>query len=195
MKGEYIYNCNGERVDIVETFEIDGNQICSERRAFGVTLRVAALVNIEDDRVVRFEVEYGEDVSAQYQVQADGVLAEYVRAGERSVEQKQITGRFEPFPLMRIFMGRVIRQIESLGGQDIQIMVPWIFDPADERFLSIHVDKRSAKKLDEGLYQYIGENYDADARFWVDARGILTRYTWKQGEKFWDVELRTTADD
>lgn len=125
-----------------------------------------------------------------------GVEVERVRAGKRLVEQKQVTGRFEAFPLMRIFMGRVIRQIEALGGQGIQIVVPWIFDPKNEEmFLSAHVDVRSAKRLDGDLYQYVGENYDETAKFWVDARGVLTGYEWKQGENFWSVALRTTADD
>ncbi len=91
---------------------------------------------------------------------------------------------------MRIFMGRVIRQIASAAGQKIQIVVPWIFDPKNEEmFLSAHVDVRSAKRLDGDLYQYVGENYDETAKFWVDARDVLTRYEWKQGENFWSVNI------
>ncbi|MFN8433436.1 MAG: hypothetical protein U0V18_05425 [Anaerolineales bacterium] len=188
MKGSYIYTLNGQPTEIVETFEIDGDHICSERVAFGTKMTVNA--DLENDRVVRFDMRYGEDVSAKYTVYAWGVEVERFRAGKRLVEQKQVTGRFEAFPLMRIFMGRVIRQLEALGGQGIQIVVPWIFDPKNEElFLSAHVDVRSAKRLDGDLYQYIGENYDETARFWIDARGLLTRYTWKQNDKEWDVNL------
>ena len=188
MKGSYIYTLNGQPTEIVETFEIDGDHICSERVAFGTKMTVNA--DLENDRVVRFDMRYGEDVSAKYTVYAWGVEVERFRAGKRLVEQKQVTGRFEAFPLMRIFMGRVIRQIESAAGQKIQIVVPWIFDPKNEEmFLSAHVDWRSAKRLDGDLYQYVGENYDETAKFWVDARGVLTRYEWKQGDGLWDVKL------
>ena len=188
MKGSYIYTLNGQPTEIVETFEIDGNHVCSERVAFGTKMTVDA--ELENDRVVRFDVRYGEDVSAKYTVHAWGVEVERVRAGKRLVEQKQVEGRFEAFPLMRIFMGRVIRQIEALGGQGIQIVVPWIFDPKiEEMFLSAHVDVRSAKRLDGDLYQYVGENYDETAKFWVDARGLLTGYEWKQGDNFWSVSI------
>lgn len=188
MNGSYIYTLNGQPTNIVETFEINGNHIHSERTAFGVTMRVDAV--LEDDRVMQFQIDYGEDVSAKYTVHGWGVEVERVRAGKRLVEQKQIEGRFEAFPLMRIFMGRVIRQIESVAGQKIQIVVPWIFDPKNEEmFLSAHVDWRSAKRLDGDLYQYVGENYDETAKFWVDVRGVLTRYEWKQGDGLWDVKL------
>lgn len=188
MKGSYIYTLNGQPTEIVETFEIDGDYVCSERVAFGTKMTVNA--DLENDRVVRFDMRYGEDVSAKYTVYAWGVEVERFRAGKRLVEQKQVTGRFEAFPLMRIFMGRVIRQLEALGGQGIQIVVPWIFDPKNEEmFLSAHLDVRSAKRLDGDLYQYIGENYDETAKFWVDARGVLTGYEWKQGDNVWSVSI------
>lgn len=188
MKGSYIYTLNGHPTEIVETFEIDGKRICSERVAYGTKMTVRA--ELERDHVMRFDVQYGVDASAHYAIHAWGVEVERVRKGKRLVEQKQVAGRFVAFPLMRIFMGRVIRQIESLGGQDIQIVAPWIFDPNNEElFLSPHVDVRSAKRLDGDLYQYVGENYDETARFWIDERDVLTRYEWKQGDNFWSVSI------
>lgn len=194
MIGSYTYTLNDHPTDIIETFEINGNQVRSERTAFGVTTQVDA--ELEDDRVVRFHVRYGEEVSAKYMVHGWGVEVERVRAGKRLLEQTPIEGPFEVFPLMRIFAGRVILQISSAVGQKIQIVVPWLFDPKNEAmFLSAHVDWRSAKQLDGDLYQYIGENYDETAKFWVDACGLLTRYAWNQGENLWVVQLKTTADD
>lgn len=200
MRGSYIYFLNGERTDIREHWQVDaapsGRRIRSERIANGATLSVDAVET--GGCITRFDIRYragDTDMRAGYEIDGRGVRVQRVVNGQSEFHQAQAEGSFIPSPLMRVFTGGVIRQLAALGRPG-WVLVPWLFDPAQTgRFLLPHFDTRSARLLEYGpeadLYEYLGEQYDDTARFWVNAAGLLSRYIWQQGSQHWDVLLLT----
>ncbi len=198
MRGSYVYFLNGEQMDIREGWQVrpapPGRLIRSERSAYGTTLSVDAVET--GGRLTRFDVRYragATDIRAWYEVDGQEVRVQRLVNGREEYRHVRTEALFIVSPIMRVFTGGVIRQLVALG-QPGCVLVPWLFDPAQaERFLLPHFDTRSARLLEKDgamdVYEYIGEQYDANARFWVDARSILARYNWQQGDKSWDVRL------
>ncbi len=198
MRGQYVYYCNGKRADIAETWEISpappGRIIRSQRLASGTTLSVHAVET--DGHLTQFDVRYrtdADDIQADYALQEQAIHLQRTQNGRTIQHQVSLSSVFIAAPLLRVFMGAVILRLAQFNAPAL-VLVPWLFNPAQTgRLLMPHFDTRRAVLLarhpDADLYQYLGEQYDEDARFWVNASGLLTRYTWQQGNQHWDVRL------
>ncbi len=200
MRGRYVYFLNGERTDIREHWQVDaapsGRRIRSERIAYGTTLSVDA--HETDGALTRFDVRLQtgvHDIHAAYRL--DGLDVHLTRSlnGLSSVHHQQAGAPFIAVPVLRVFTGAVILRLAALGRPG-QVLIPWLLDPSQTgRLLLPHFDTRRARRLEHGpdgdLYEYVGEQYDETARFWVNAQGLLSRYTWQQGSQHWDVLLLT----
>lgn len=105
-------------------------------------------------------------------------------------------------PLMRIGIGFVLTKLVNYPN-GTTVLIPNITKPSDsDGLLGAHFEQRKAKQfayepMETGgklyqatCFQYTGELYDEDARFWLDKHKILLRYTWKQSDgMMWDVQL------
>lgn len=106
-------------------------------------------------------------------------------------------------PLMRVYIGSVIRSLLSYGDAGAPVLVPWIIDPSNDKLLLSPIfDRRSAREIgtevvqvDESshramIYEYIGGNYQEGTRFWVNDHDMLLRYIWQANDTtLWDVRL------
>lgn len=198
MRGQYVYFLDGERTDIRETWQVDaapsGRRIRSERIAYGTTLSVDAVEM--SDALSGFNIHYcGEhtDIRAAYTLDGLDIHLERSVKGRATTHHLRAEAAFLASPLLRVFTGGVILHLAALG-RPAQVLIPWLFDPSDTgRLLLPHFDTRRARRVEHGpdsdLYEYVGEQYDDTARFWVNAQGLLSRYTWQQGSQHWDVLL------
>jgi hypothetical protein len=107
-------------------------------------------------------------------------------------------------PLMRIFLGPAIRQVAERGqGGPIPVLVPYLENPRDTaRLLGPAFDTRQASLQGEETivlhgrgvraerWRYLGNRYDEQSQFWLDADGLLLRYRFQQAaDLVWEAKL------
>jgi hypothetical protein len=214
--GSYCYLLNGEPTQVVESWELDGDlatrcQVSSRRAAPGMAIVVDA--QLSDGKVQHFNAvwhgESAETVSARYQLLDDGLVVAWRGLGcdaDERIETPLDTDTVKPllFPLMRIFTGPLITRLLELGGEG-NIVLPNIIDPANTScLLRPQFSARRAAVIEHETtlysggeervcrrFEYTGDQYTPDSRFWLGADDILERYQWQQSaDMHWDVWLR-----
>lgn len=207
LAGSYQYFLNGELSEIEEHWQLwetgQSQRIVSTRRAPGIALSVDAVA--QGGRVTEFDVSWrpatGAHISAFYRLGAGGFTCLRQVAGavdevDESTDQPVIL-----YPLMRIFTGKVIQAVAHGGGEALVIVPSVSGVDAGPPLLAPDPDKRRVSRCEElnwpepgptperlSRWQFMGGQYDANARFWLDERGLLVRYQWQQGaDQHWDV--------
>ncbi|MEH6586114.1 MAG: hypothetical protein V7720_06120 [Halioglobus sp.] len=211
--GRYLYFLNGELTKVEESWQCEpkaDGRLCvrSTRKVPGLTISVVAW--IDAGVVTAFELGWDAGdatvIEASYALQADSV--EYSRSlgGTVTHPNSVISGEHVSpvlYPLMRVFTGSVIRQLATDGGS-CAVLVPSVSQPDNPKSLLLpDITKRRVVDLGDcdlqqidgatiqcSLWQFIGGQYGADARFWLDESNHLQRYCWRQDEtRQWDVRL------
>ena len=224
--GVYVYFLNDQPTGVTEPWSIhrwpDGSY-CTRverdaRAAFGTIILVEAFSHtpLATDGLQRFVVKQfnanhaaTNDVSAAYSF-ADQMCALAVTVA-RSVngqalprEELSLPENAVVSPLMRVFLGPVIRQVCELGkGQPVPVLIPSLENMLDpDTLLRPQFDYRQAALLgNEDLeidgrvwparrFQYLSNHYDAQSQFWLDEADVLLRYRFHQSaEQVWDTRL------
>jgi hypothetical protein len=213
--GTYRYFLDQQPVEMVETWQrlrLDDGAILTlcerDAPAFGSGIRVECLAY--GDQITEFSVDLGVNTPqgsemsfAQYRIDETHFTVERsTPAGDFQDTDTRPDGLIVA-PLMRIFIGGVIRQIMQVGeGVAIPVLVPWLHNPADhQQVLMATIEQRYAVFLgdetipvgagtfDTRVYQYIGGNYDQDSRFWVGEDDVLIYYSTPQANGLWTCEL------
>lgn len=220
--GLYLYFLNEQPAGVTEAWGIyqqpDGSfRTRVERDArstFGVTLLLEAesRTTWAPDNISRFVAQqYDErnaatrDVRAEYVFDAKTVaVARAINGRAVAAERIALPEKVVVSPLMRIFLGPVIRQVWRQGsGQPVPVLVPSLEKTLDpETLLRPLFDQRRATLLDEEelsldghlwrarRFQYLSRHYDASSQFWLDERGVLLRYLFPQSPtQRWDTRL------
>ena len=211
--GRYLYFLNGDPAPVDERWERSsleegGWQIKSVRKAGDVSLEVNATE--VGERINQFQVcwKTGDElpIHASYQLNGDVLAVTRTEGAGVGLDTKVTapSGLTLLFPLMRIFVGPVIENLLSGGGEGT-IILPSIADPQDRvSLLALQKSVRTARVLDaedrlqrEGetitcwRCEYLGDQYTAGNEFWLAPDGLLQRYRWQQGEnQLWDVWLQ-----
>ena len=191
--GRYLYRLNGALTNIVEPWlqhrQPDGSVITRSSRSDGESFVLAVKAGQKGDS--RFATFYWENAAGSRE-------AHYLLRGDEfrwSVDGEQPTRLLldSPvcfFPLMRILSGETLLTIDSKGGT-ARVLVPSIKTPEhrDSLFMPLF-SERSVEALGSNIYHYRGGEYDDAARYEMNERGLLQRYSWQQSEnQFWEVEL------
>ena len=220
--GRYRYTLDGVEIPVEERFAIEpqtgGLLITGFRSAPGTRLDVEAsyLTDGTTNCVLMWTSELegmASSVRAAYEVALDGsVVATWITEGGPEVTQAIAAAGVQApsfFPLMRVFSGRSLAKLVEVSPTPLPVLVPDIRDPkAVERFLTPLLGDRFAASVEPGMcavdgierscsvVDYRGGSYDSDATVYLDAGGLLLRYTWPQeGVGDWDVELCEVVGD
>ena len=208
-EGAYAYRCDGELQPIEERWSIhagDGEQriIVSHREVPALQLRIGTAALISERRIAAMYTCWlcaapRRDIASFTALNETILSSERYVYGHRESDDRQRTDS-DPllYPLMRIYLGMTIEAVVARGGA-AELVVPDIRHVEDEaRLLQPLLSRRTAKLLAaddrERCYQFIGDQYDASARFWLDDSGRLLRYRWVQEStestkiKHWEVE-------
>lgn len=195
--GAYEYRCDGERQPIEETWsihEIESGQqfVRSDRTVSAQKLRIRSLAQIEERRVRAMYTDWYQkdphrEVSLYCSLCDSILLSERVVNGKSSGENREeYDGVLVLYPLMRIYLGLVIRQLVEMG-RAARVVTPDITAVDDnDRLLRLRISNRSARQIDnncagsERCFQFLGEQYDESARFWLDEGDRISRYEWHQ---------------
>lgn len=170
----------------------------SERTApeFGSVISVESRSHAEE--ITEFRVRWQhthpaaiQQATAHYVITSTKVWVEREIEGARDEAEYEVKTPFVVSPLMRIYMGKTIKEVERLGaGSGVTVLVPWILNHHDRvRLLTPIFDRRSVNYVgaegDLQKYQYRSGQYDDNAEFWLDTQNVLVRYCWNE----WDVQL------
>jgi len=207
---------NGTPTDITETFRITSNDksdtvIESERNAPAFDSRIAARASYQNGRITHFEIEWQNNnadavkfASAHYQFTEDKILVNRNIDEQAFLETLPMPEVFIVLPLLRVFIGKAIREAFELGqGQRVPVLIPNIKDPNDNiQLLALELDMRSASHIGQealminqtayntDVFNFTGGNYDQTAKFWVNENDVLLKYEWQQNpDLFWEVKL------
>ena len=204
-RGEYRYFKDDVPSGVTETFRIEsatsGVVVTCERKApaFGSHMRVLA-------RGASWRGPFSSfDVCLTREAPPHRAEAFYRREGSTLSWTRQIDDHSDGgemtltpgtlvYPLMRVFLGPVIEQTARLGRANV--LTPWITDPTNgSKLLLPHVEDREAVEIPEAApplrrFAFLSAQYDQDAHFDLDARGILVRYVFPQKDVgVWRVDL------
>ncbi len=206
-QGQYRYLHNGGETGVIESWSVRpagapaALDVHCERSAPGLQCRLEASVTDGLLRCCRLIWERrGDDpVTLDYQGGADTQVLQ--RNGSDAEPQSQVweAGTASPlfYPLMRLFTGPVMRSLCAQGGRG-SVLVPRIAaHTTSEALLLPEVSKRRAwceREADTEspweLWRFVGGPYTVDASFWLDDRGLLQRYSWRQApDSLWEVSL------
>jgi len=206
---------NGAQTDITETFRLisDGTTdtvIESERHseAFGSHIHVSAAY--DKKKLTHFDVEWQNKnrnavqyANAHYQFEEKEILINRNIDEQEFRERLPKPERFAVLPLLRIFIGKAIRESYALGRGDwVPVLVPNIQDPDDNvQLLALELSLRSVTYLGRDtlainneeytadIFNFTGGNYDQTAKFWIAENDLLLQYEWQQGDVLWEVKL------
>jgi hypothetical protein len=211
--GCYDYLCNGEDSGVEERWEVTEfggrRQVESVRHArpVGITLSVESLQ--EGDQFLHCALRWEQQspgpelvLYADYQF-TDNTLIVKRHWGDEEEQTPAIPVDFVFSPLMRIYNGSVIRQLETRGGE-CRVCVPWLKDPEQlQQLLLPSYSERKVKHLGtdsisiDGAnmacerYDYSGGEYTLGTHFWIDASGVMLAYSWQQDRNaHWEIRLR-----
>ena len=220
--GVYVYFLNDQPTGVTEPWNIhhqpDG-LYCTRvernaRTAFGTTILVEAFSQtpLATDGLQRFTVEqYNANHAATSDVRAEYLFANQFVTVARSVngqamatEEIALPENTVVSPLMRVFLGPVIRQVLARGnGQPVPVLVPSLeqmldpatllrplFDYRQAALLGNEDIEVDARLLPTQRFQYLSNHYDAQSQFWLDETNMLLRYRFHQSpEQIWDTRL------
>jgi hypothetical protein len=222
--GNYVYSLNEQPAGVTEPWSIhrlpDGSYCTRAERdaraAFGTTIRVEAFSQtpLATDDLQRFTVT---QCNANHAATSD-VRAEYLFTNQTVIITRSVNGQVMPSeelslpkntvvsPLMRVFLGPVIRQVLARGkGQSVPVLVPSLeqmldpdtllrplFDSRQAAVLGAEDVEVDGRLLSARRYQYLSNHYDAESQFWLDENDLLLRYRFVQSsEQVWDTRLTT----
>ncbi len=211
LRGGYVYLLNGQPAPVEETWlrrrtGDDCWEIKSSRLAGDVSIHVQAVSNDRGVKRCRIQWRLQRSLEAQYEMLEQHLRFSMVEDDQAGSVQELPLG-FDTaslFPLMRIFSGPVISRLLA-GRGDGLVVLPEIGVPEDDdALLRPRFSRRQARVLDEQMLdvpgagelacvccQYLGDQYDDSARFWLSPDNLLVRYTWRQSQEHaWDVSLR-----
>jgi hypothetical protein len=215
--GVYLYYRDEQLLDISEAWTLHRTaQGCLVTRvernapAFGALVLVEARQPEYASEIEQIEVHWWNNApgavhvaAASYRLQ-DGVIdcLRWVGSSEIMRESALTPPTLVVSPLMRIFLGPVLRKVAEMG--EATVFVPWLHDPMDaDKLLAIDLERRTARALErtmievEGVehattcYSYHSRDAEDDARFWVNDAGVLVRYVWNE----WDIRLAEFRND
>lgn len=211
IRGRYVYRLNGEPAPIEESWQrrrIDENhwEIESSRIAGDVSIRVRATSNSLGVRECRVQWRQQRDIEAHYVLSGQSLRFSIGDGAGQSAVQDIALER-QPamlFPLMRIFAGPVIARLLATGAQGLVVLPELGVPEDDDQLLRPRLSERSARLVGNevldvagmGLQscqccQYLGDQYDDAARFWLGSDKLLLRYQWQQSpSQAWDVSLQ-----
>ncbi len=208
-RGTYRYFVNGATVDVVEPWTItrrtDGTIVTRSQRlarAYGTTISVETTAEGEGAPISAFQVDWASTgavpaATARYTL-ADGKLWASCQINQEPPAEIEISVDASAIlaPLMRVHMGPTLRHVAALGSATV--IVPDIRNHADAlQLLRPLLETRSARLLSHesihlhGVevaatrYRYLAGQYDDSAVFWVNDRGHMCRYVWRD----WRVDL------
>lgn len=106
-------------------------------------------------------------------------------------------------PLMRVFLGPTILAVAARAEAGAEVLVPDLMHLTDpQQVLQPTFDARRAEfagyeelpvngcQYETARYAYLGRHYDDQAQFWLDARGLLVRYTFRPvAGQLWRIDL------
>jgi hypothetical protein len=222
--GVYVYFLNEQPTGVTEPWSIHrlpDSSYCTRverdaRAAFGMTILVEAFSRtwLATDDLQRFTVAQS---NANHAATSEG-RAEYLFSNKTVIVTRSVNSQVMPSeelslpentvvsPLMRVFLGPVIRQVLAHGkGQPVPVLVPSLEQMLDpETLLRPLFDARQAamlgaenvevdgRLLPARRYQYLSKHYDAESQFWLDENDLLLRYRFVQSsEQVWDTRLTT----
>ena len=220
--GVYIYLLNDQPTGVTEPWSLhrlpDGSY-CTRgerdaRAAFGTTILVEAFSHtpFATDGLQRFVVAQSNanhaatnDVRAAYSFADKTVtIARSVNGQAMASEELDLPENTVVSPLMRVFLGPVIRAVLARGaGQPVPVLVPSLEQMLDpETLLRPLFDYRQAallgtedievdgRVLPARRLQYLSKHYDANSQFWLDETDLLLRYLFHQRlTQIWDTRL------
>ena len=209
--GEYVYFCNGEQQAITEPWTIhkrgDAQIVRSRRLAADYGVAITAITLAEADGNTQAALVWqssanNQDLRREVSIDLASDLFSY-QLDDGDIRLVETTAAYRLFPLMRIYMGEVLDHLVTLDGPG-NLLIPNIKDPSDTATLltpelterravlvkstSVDIDGRAVPAK---LYDYTGDQYESGSCFYVDERGVLLKYTWRQsGDADWDVTLK-----
>ena len=154
-EGCYVYHCNGETLDIEEPFSIHEKQaghmiIRSQRQSAAHGTNMLVHSEHRDAVITRVQMQWQNqpngqamafcDCRASYDIETAGIRVqrEWRDSEGELIDQNEDTlstsFEFVTSPLMRVYVGPVIHQINRHGGKAF-VLVPWIKDPSDQQQL------------------------------------------------------------
>jgi len=213
-QGVYHYALGGKDTQIREPWTIhnreDGTRITRiERDASFYKAKLLAEIHATDGAITSLDIrwENGNDnmvasATASYQFAGNQLQITRTCAGKAYEELHTLDDSVIISPLMRIGIGYVLTKLVQYP-QGTNVLIPNIKEPNNpDTLLAAYFEHRQAKELSTEpvvaggkmyqakRYQYIGELYDEDAKFWLDKHDILLSYSWKQTDGMqWMVDL------
>lgn len=202
--GVYHYLSNDQDTGIREPWTIheqaDKSRLTRVERDTGMYgIRILVEVIEQHNDITQFDVLWkdanqGFEASAHYERIDNNWQIRHTVAGAQHHATVQHTDNLIAFPLMRVFTGSVLQRLHH-QPEGATVMIPNIINPNDKvNLLTPHLEKRTAHIIEQNdnqtIYQYLANNYDDSARFYVNTDGILARYTFTQKDgSRWDVHL------
>ncbi len=211
--GSYVYRCNGEDAGVEEHWLItctSSTRLIQSKRfapALGLTLEVnsAESANRYTQCIIQWQLAGSEqslDASVNYEFFDTDILVTRHLNNEQE-ERRLPLGDFAFSPLMRIYSGRVIRELEA-GDANGRVLTPWIRDHTQQDELlwpqfsdrqvkllgeeTIHVDQQ---KIACQKFEYTGGEYGPGTHFWLDEHDVLLMYCWEQDKNArWEITLQ-----
>lgn len=196
MRGRYQYFRAGQPVPVEETFFKSSEGLQAVRSAPPYRIEVSAQASDGTQEAYSLSFSGPEGVIRLDAARsAQGLHA--VRFYNGAEAGWQLPGDALFFPLLRVFAGRVIRQIVAQGGQ-AAVIVPDIRHPQDTpHVLTPLTETRRAQQVGQSsaswdggngapcdVFSYVGGAYDDSARFYLQG-DMLVRYTFED----WEIVL------
>lgn len=214
VSGTYHYNLGANDTFIREPWTIHelrnaDHVIRVERDATVFNATLLTEITMRSDKISGIEIHWKntnenivQEASASYHFEGNELNIERICDGTTYSEKHSVDKNTLISPLMRIGIGFVLTKLVNYPD-GTTVLIPNITKPqAGNVLLGAYFDQRKAKQLayepmetggklyQTTCFQYTGDLYDEDARFWLDKYKILLRYTWKQSDGMtWDVQL------
>jgi hypothetical protein len=211
--GRYLYERNGESVDIIEEFDIIGDGCVLPLRADSALVRssrttsTGVSIGVVSD-ATRVEVVFtSEDNTVSSVFTQNGVNM----VCARTVNGAETPTTSHPFPtvvspILRVYQGPAIAELarqhrasSDVSGQPepATVLIPWIYDPANTGLLlTANIEHRRAWTELDGTFRYVGGNYDDAAVFELASDDTLTSYVWSQSpDTIWTVRIAPKGGD
>lgn len=211
--GRYVYRCNGENAGVEEHWQVTctrSTRLIQSKRlapALGLTLEVnsADSADIYTQCIIQWQLagsEHSLDASINYEFFDDEILMTR-HVNDEQEERRMPLDSFAFSPLMRIYSGRVIRELEAGGGNG-RVLTPCIRDhhQHDELLWPLFSDRQVKLLGDEIIrvdqtdiacqkFEYTGGEYGPCTHFWLDEHDVLLQYHWQQDKNArWEVSLQ-----
>lgn len=216
--GSYDYYCDGEKMPVNETwtrYKLNNSQrLIRSQRSSPQQATKLWVQSLEDGRgIVNFKIQWQQAFDDKKVLsELNCVVAKKTIQVQRFCNHREIQRLVMNLPklgvilpLTQIYVGDALMAFQRQGGKGC-VVSPWIENPKHaHRFLEVQLSDGHAKPLgretlqvqnstadkidiDCQTYSYLGDQFDASARFSIDINQLLRRYSWMQGDNHWQVE-------